>query len=93
MLLGLYYVNFSKLKPLLFIAYYSYNWDLWRPIFAIFLSKHLGNTTTGLLTYLVVTFLIAVTGTILIEETFLKNRKVILDKIFTNTYPKIVESG
>ena len=29
MLLGVYYYNFSKLKILRFIAYYSYNWYLW----------------------------------------------------------------
>jgi len=82
MLLGLYYVDFSMLKPLRFIAYYSYNWYLWHPIFVIFITRHLGNTTTGLLTYLIVTFLIAIITTILIEETFLKKRKVVLDKIF-----------
>jgi peptidoglycan/LPS O-acetylase OafA/YrhL len=92
MLLGLYYVNFSKLKPLQFIAYYSYNWYLWHPIFVIFFTKHLGNTPTGLLTYLVVTFFIAVIATILIEETFLKKRNVILDKIFTKTHTKVVDS-
>jgi peptidoglycan/LPS O-acetylase OafA/YrhL len=92
MLLGLYYVNFSKLKPLRFIAYYSYNWYLWHPIFVIFLTKHMGNTALGLLTYLVTTFLIAVFATVFIEEPFLRKRKVVLDKIFTKTYPKIVEN-
>ncbi|MEP7264074.1 MAG: acyltransferase [Bacteroidota bacterium] len=82
MLLGLYYVDFSMLKPLRFIAYYSYNWYLWHPIFVFFITRHLGNTTTGLITYLIVTFLIAVIMTTLIEETFLRKRKVVLDKIF-----------
>lgn len=92
MLLGLYYVDFSKLKPLRFIAYYSYNWYLWHPIFVIFITRHIGNTMTGLFIYLIVTFLIAVIATVFIEETFLRKRKVVLDKIFTKTQPKIVES-
>ena len=93
MLLGLYYVDFSKLKHLRFIAYYSYNWYLWHPVFVIFITRHIGNTMTGLFIYLIVTFLIAVIATVLIEETFLRKRKVVLDKIFTKTQPKIVESG
>jgi peptidoglycan/LPS O-acetylase OafA/YrhL len=92
MLLGLYYVDFSKLKPLRFIAYYSYNWYLWHPVFVLFITRHIGNTMTGLFIYLIVTFLIAIIATVLIEETFLRKRKVVLDKIFTKTQPKIVES-
>ncbi len=82
MLLGLYFLNFSKLKFLRFIAYYSYNWYLWHPIFVIYFTKHIGNTIIGLLTYLLVTFLIAVIATVFIEEKFLKKRKVVLDRIF-----------
>ena len=82
MLLGLYHMEFSKLKPIRFIAYYSYNWYLWHPIFVIFITKQLGNTKTGLLVYLIVTFVIAVLATIFIEETFLRRRKFVLDKIF-----------
>ncbi len=52
----------------------------------------MGNTALGLLTYLVTTFLIAVFATVFIEEPFLRKRKVVLDKIFTKTYPKIVEN-
>lgn len=81
MLLGLYYVDFSKLKPLRYIAYYSYNWYLWHPIFVIFLTRHIGNTMTGLLIYLIISFLIAVIATVFIEEPFLRWRKVALDKI------------
>ncbi len=79
---SLYYVDFSKLKPLGFIAYYSYNWYLWHPIFVIFITKQIGNNFIGLTTYLIITFLFAVGATILIEETFLKKRKVVVDKIF-----------
>ncbi len=84
MLLGLYHVNFSKLKPLRFIAYYSYNWYLWHPIFVFYTTRHFGNTMLGLLIYLAVTFLMAVITTIFIEETFLEKRSMILDKIFKN---------
>ncbi|HTA62438.1 MAG TPA: acyltransferase [Bacteroidia bacterium] len=89
MLLGLYYVDFATLKPLRFIAYYSYNWYLWHPIFVLFLTKHLGNTFNGLLTYLIITFLIAIIATIFIEEPFLRKRKVVLDKIFKSEELKV----
>jgi peptidoglycan/LPS O-acetylase OafA/YrhL len=84
MLLGLYYVDLSKLKPIRLIAYYSYNWYLWHPLFVIYITKHLGNTAMGLITYLLVTFLVAVLSTIFIEEWFLQKRKPLLDKIFEN---------
>lgn len=89
MLLGLYHVNFSKLKLLRFIAYYSFNWYLWHPLFVIFLTKHIGNSILGLFTYLLVTFLIAIISTVLIEEPFLEKRKKILDKIFKNKNTRI----
>lgn len=82
MLLGTYYIDFSKLKPLRFIAYYSYNWYLWHPIFVIIITRHFGNTYTGLTVYLILTFLMAVIATMLIEETFLRKRNKILDKLF-----------
>lgn len=82
MLLGLYYVDFSKLKIIRFIAYYSYNWYLWHPVFVIFITQKFGNTITGLLLYLIVTFILAIVSTIFIEEFFLQKRKIILKKIF-----------
>lgn len=82
MLLGVYYVNFSYLKPLRFIAYYSYNWYLWHPVFVLLLTKYIGNTLYGLLIYLIVTFLFAMIATILIEEPLLEKRRWFLDKIF-----------
>lgn len=82
MLSGLYYVNFSKLKLLRFIAYYSYNWYLWHPVFVIFITRQIGNTTTGLLIYLIVTFIVAFIATIFIEETFLNKRNLVLGKVF-----------
>lgn len=88
MLLGLYYVDFSKLKSLRFIAYYSYNWYLWHPIFVIIITRHIGNSITGLLIYLLLTFFIAFITTIFIEETFLNKRKTVLDRIFKNKQNK-----
>ncbi len=82
MIMGLYYVNFSKLKPLRFIAYYSYNWYLWHPIFVFFIIKYFGSGIIGLLIYLTTTFFTAIITTIFIEETFLEKRKTILGKIF-----------
>lgn len=90
MLLGLYYVDFSKLKLFRFIAYYSYNWYLWHPVFVIFITRQIGNTTYGLFIYLIVTFIIAIIATIFIEETFLNKRKMILDKIFKKHAEKIL---
>ncbi|GAA4458624.1 acyltransferase [Rurimicrobium arvi] len=81
MLLGLYYVDFSKWKALRFIAYYSYNWYLWHPLFVLFLTAQFGNTPIGLLCFISLTFLIAVIMTTAIEEPALRKRKAILDKL------------
>lgn len=81
MLLGAHDADLSRLKPLRFVAYYSYNWYLWHPVFVIFLTEHLGNTTAGLLVYLGLTFLVAMLATLLIEEPFLKARKTIFDRV------------
>jgi peptidoglycan/LPS O-acetylase OafA/YrhL len=82
LVLSVYFVDFSNLKPFRFIAYYSYNWYLWHPIFRYYITSHLGNTITGLLTYLIITFLFAVVATIFIEEFFLEKRNIVLKKIF-----------
>ncbi len=78
-LLGIYYVDFSKLKFLRFISYYSYNWYLWHPIFVIYLTHYFGNTKIGLIIYLILTFMIAMLTTILVEEPFLKIKKKIFN--------------
>lgn len=82
LLLGAYFMDFSKFKVLRFIAYYSYNWYLWHVLFVVILKKQLGDGFAGLTVYLFVTFIIAVIATIGIEEVFLKKRKVILNKLF-----------
>lgn len=78
---GAYYFNFSAFKPLRFIAYYSYNWYLWHPLFVIYISHKFGHTAYGLIIYLIITFLIAIISTVLIEETFLAMRTRIVNKL------------
>lgn len=85
MLLGLYYVDFSKWKPLRFISYYSYNWYLWHPMLAWLVIKNFGNGAPGLMIYLVLSFLTAIIFTILIEERFLKIREAVLNRISKKT--------
>lgn len=82
-LLGVYSMDFQKLKPIRFVAYFSYNWYLWHPIFVIFITNHLGNTLGGLFLYIIITFCIAIITTILIEEKFLEKRSWILNRIFS----------
>jgi len=81
-LLGVYYVDFSKLKFIQVIAYYSYNWYLWHPIFVFWIYDCFGITWAGVLCYLTVTFLAAVFSTILIEEPLLRKRGKIIGRIF-----------
>lgn len=85
MLLGVFFIDLSKLKVLRFIAYYSYNWYLWHPIFVLFITRQIGNNAFGLIVYLIITFLVAIIATVCIEEKFLKKRNLVLDKIFSKT--------
>lgn len=82
MILGTYYIEIRKLKLIRFIAYYSYNWYLWHPIFVFFISDRIGVGIFGLIVYIIVTLTFAVLATILIEEKALSYRKFILNKIF-----------
>ena len=82
MLLGLYYHDFSKWKPFRFIAYYSYNWYLWHPLFVWIISQYFGIGGLGLLAYAVISFLVAMLFTILVEERFLNLRGPVLSRIF-----------
>jgi peptidoglycan/LPS O-acetylase OafA/YrhL len=81
-MLGLYYHDFSKWKPLRFIAYYSYNWYLWHPLFVWIITQYTGITLFGLFIYMIVSFGIAMLFTILVEERFLSIREATLNKIF-----------
>ncbi len=82
-ILGIYFVDFSKLKAIRIIAYYSYNWYLWHPLFAIFISQSISKNIFGLLTYLMVTFLVAVVATTLVEEPMLSYRSILISKWFS----------
>jgi len=82
MLLGTYYVDLSSWKPLRFVAYYSYNWYLWHPVFAIYISAHIQSYWIGMIVFAFLSFTVAMIATILIEEPFLERRKFFLDKIF-----------
>jgi peptidoglycan/LPS O-acetylase OafA/YrhL len=81
-LLGLYYVDFSKWKFIQIIAYFSYNWYLWHPIFVFFIYDYLGISWLGISIYLVISFLAAVLSTIFIEEPLLRKREKIIKKLF-----------
>ena len=82
MLMGLYYYDFSRLKPLRVVAYYSYNWYLWHTVFVIVITNYIGNTFIGLIVYIILTFAMAVFSTTFIEETVLKKRNKFISKIF-----------
>jgi peptidoglycan/LPS O-acetylase OafA/YrhL len=82
MMTGLYYQDFSKWKPFRFIAYYSYNWYLWHPLFVWVISKYVGVNFTGFIIYLILSFATAFLFTILIEERFLKLREAVIRRKF-----------
>lgn len=80
MLLGLYYHDFSKWKSIRFIAYYSYNWYLWHPLFYVIVKKYLGISLGSFTVYMVISFLAALLFTVLIEEKFLMLRGRLMKK-------------
>lgn len=82
MLSGVYYRDFSKWKPVRFIAYYSYNWYLWHPIFVWIISKNIGINGLGLIVYMIVSFATAMLFTVIVEENFLKIRETVLSRLF-----------
>lgn len=77
MLLGVYKVNF-KIKPLQYIARHSYNWYLWHPVVFVFCSYFLGLNFLSFIIYLVVSFLMAIVATEVIEKPFLKLRTSVI---------------
>ena len=79
MISGTYYHDFSKLKSLRVIGYYSYNWYLWHPVFSVIITQNIGAGFNGLLTYLLFSFIFGVFFTILIEEPALKMRNKYLN--------------
>ena len=79
MISGTYYHDFSKLKSLRVIGYYSYNWYLWHPVFSVIITQNIGAGFNGLLTYLLFSFIVGVFFTVIIEEPALKIRKKFLN--------------
>jgi len=79
---GTYYHDFSRLKLLRIIGYYSYNWYLWHPVFAVIITQKIGVGLYGLIVYLVASFIIGVFFTIAVEEPALKIRNNLLNKKF-----------
>ena len=79
MISGTYYHDFSKLKSLRVIGYYSYNWYLWHPVFSVIITQNIGAGFNGLLTYLLFSFIVGVFFTILIEQPALKMRNKYLN--------------
>ncbi|MES2376470.1 MAG: acyltransferase [Bacteroidota bacterium] len=82
MIMGSYFIDLSKLKVLRFIAYYSYNWYLWHPLFVLFFVQLFEKGFAGLTLYLITTFTIAIITTTLIEEPLLNYRKAVINRIF-----------
>lgn len=82
MILGVYYKDFSNQKVLRFFSYYSYNWYLWHPIFAVFISKVFGVSWITLLVYLIISFSMALFSTVFIEERFLGYRNKVINYLF-----------
>jgi peptidoglycan/LPS O-acetylase OafA/YrhL len=82
MLMGTYFVDFTKIKSLRIVAYYSYNWYLWHPIFVIIVKKYCGTSIIGLAIFMLFSFLTAFLFTVLIEEPVLRVRTSVLNKVF-----------
>ena len=80
MIAGVYFLDFSKLKTLRVIAYYSYNWYLWHPIFVFFIISHIGFNVVGFVLYILVSFIFAVVFTVFVEENVLAKRNLVLSK-------------
>jgi peptidoglycan/LPS O-acetylase OafA/YrhL len=82
MLKGVYYLDFSGLKGMRLLAYYSYNIFLWHDLISIFVLNYWGNNLLFLLLYMIISILIGVILTIAIEEPFLKVRNWLIKKCF-----------
>ncbi|MFZ7117414.1 MAG: acyltransferase family protein [Bacteroidota bacterium] len=82
MLAATYHWNMSGLNWLRFIAYYSYNWYLWHPLWVTWFNKKIGTGLMAHLVFLIFTFLTAMAFTIFIEEFFMGKRNKFISKWF-----------
>lgn len=89
MLLGIFSYDFSRLLPLRFIAYYSYNWYLWHAVLGLAIMNYFGTSVYGFMVYIASTFAIAMLFTIIVEEPFLKLRKKLFGTFLSNQGPKM----
>jgi len=78
---GTLYCEFNHFTIIRYIAYYSYNWYLWHVLVGfIILNKFNLPTYLSIITYLLVSFTIAVLITKLIEEPIIKLRSKLINK-------------
>ena len=78
MIKGVYSMDFSKIKPLRVIAYFSYNIFLWHSLLGILIINYFGVTLLSFLLYVSTSFLAGVLMTLIIEEPFLKLRRKLI---------------
>jgi peptidoglycan/LPS O-acetylase OafA/YrhL len=81
-ILGAYYIDFSRFYILRSIGYYSYNWYLWHPMFVWAVTDILGPGRLGLGVYIIISLLMAILATMFVEEPFLELRKKVIPRIF-----------
>lgn len=77
---GLYHVDFSRLFLLRIVSYYSYNIFLWHPLVGGTILTNFGFSSITLIISLILSVVVGVIATILIEEPFLKLRGQIFDR-------------
>ncbi|MGZ3652427.1 MAG: acyltransferase family protein [Bdellovibrionota bacterium] len=75
-------MNIQGLKTLRLCGYYSYNWYLWHMILGIYFKDQQWNPALQAPLFLLATFVLAITFTVLVEEPFLRMRKPFLDRHF-----------
>jgi peptidoglycan/LPS O-acetylase OafA/YrhL len=81
-ILGVYYQDFSKFYILRSVGYYSYNWYLWHPMFVWIITDLLGPGRIGLSVYIIISLLMAIIATVVVEEPFLELRKKVIPVLF-----------
>lgn len=81
LILGTFFLDYSKLLVIRFMAYYSYNWYLWHPLLIFYIYNTIGINFTGFMVYLIASFLMAFISTIIVEEYFLKLRGSIFKRV------------
>ncbi len=82
MIKGVYYLDFSGLKGMRLLAYYSYNIFLWHDLISILVLDHWGNNFLFLILYFIISIITGVILTIAIEEPFLKLRNGLMKRYY-----------